>query len=74
MLIIEMKAILLANMMSIKINEDDIQMVNKHINRINLFEYFKKKIISIINKKLITCKFDQYLIVEDVHVIYNVLN
>ncbi len=50
MLIIEMMAIQLANMMLIMINEDDIQMVNKHINRIKLFEYFKRKIISIINK------------------------
>jgi hypothetical protein len=74
MLIIEMMAIQLANMMLIMINEDEIQMVNKHINRIKLFEYFKKKIISIINKNSITCKFDQYLIVEDVHEIYNVLN
>jgi len=50
MLIIEMMAIQLANMMLIMLNEDEIQMVNKHINRIKLFEYFKKKIISIINK------------------------
>jgi hypothetical protein len=59
MLIIEMKATLLTNMMLIMINEDDNKMVNIHIDLIMLFQYYI---------------FHLYLIIQDVHVIYNVLN